>query len=165
MHEIFQSFFSLTHQLIVKGCGTDTEKCRIISQRVKYLTPCNSPCHHNVCRRMRLREHILDFFTGPHIPVRHPVIQHVFLIFRPFLAFSIGNGTFSYTLHNGKRLLTVQSFTDQICHDIVSGTDRSGNRCFSFLNQSLGITKPYVCSMGQTCDSDQIRKCLWFGIN
>ena len=114
---------------------------------------------------MSLREHVLDFFTGPHIPVRHTVIQHILFIFRPFFTFSIGNGTFSYTLHNGKCFLTVQPFTNQIRHDIVTSTDCRGNRCFSFLNQGLGVSKPYVCSMGQTCDSDQIRKCLRFGID
>ena len=165
MHMMFQTFFPLTHQFIVKRCGTDTEKCRIISKWIKYLAPGNTPRHHNISRRMGFREHIFDFFTGPHIPVRHTVIQHILFIFRPFFTFSIGNGTFSYTLHNRKCFFTVQPFTDQIRHNIISRTDCRRNGCFSFLNQRLGISKPYVCSMRQSCDSDQIRKCLRFGID
>ena len=53
---------------------------------------------------------------------------------------------------------------DQIDHDIVSGTDRSGNRCLSRFDQNLCISKPHIRSVGQTGNTDQIRKRLRIGI-
>ena len=54
--------------------------------------------------------------------------------------------------------LTLQSLIDQVDHDIITGTDGRGNRRLSLLDQCLCIPQPYVRTMGQTGDTDQIRK-------
>ena len=85
--------------------------------------------------------------------------QHLFFPLR-FQAFS-----FSHALHDRERLLTVQPFSDQVGHDIVSRTDCRGNGRLALFNQCLCISKPYVRSVGQTGNTDQIRKALRFSIH
>ena len=67
----------------------------------------------------------------------------------------------AYKLPNGDIYLNVQSFIDQIRHNIVSGTDRCGNRCRPFLDQRLCIAQPHVRTVRQSCDSYQVRKMGW----
>ena len=73
---------SLTHDLIGKGAGADTEKGRIVSQWIKDLTVGNTPRHHNIGCRMCFWEHVLDLFTGPDVPVRHTMRLHIFFPLR-----------------------------------------------------------------------------------
>ena len=58
------------------------------------------------------------------------------------LAFS-----FSDRLHNGKGQLTFQTHTNQINHDIITRTDCSRDRSFSFFDQCLCISQPYIRTM------------------
>ena len=79
---IFQLISSLTHDLIGKSAGADTEKGCIICQRVENLTVGNTPRHHNVGRSMGFREHVFDLLTGPYVPVRHAMSLHILFPFR-----------------------------------------------------------------------------------
>ena len=104
---------------------------------------------------MRLREHVTDLLTGPDIPVRYILRFHRLFPLR-FQSF-----TFTHTLHDRKGKCTFHSLVDQIDHDIVTGTDCRRNGCFSGFYKFLCISKPYIRSMGQTGNSDQIGQCLW----
>ena len=97
---------------------------------------------------MGLGEHVLDLFTGPDIPVRHIVGDHVCLPLRPVVTFALGHGTLSDSLHDLEGFLGIQPLADQVDHDIVTGTDGRGNGGFSFQDQRLGIAQPYVRSVG-----------------
>ena len=108
---------------------------------------------------MCFREHVFDLFARPDIPVRHIVCQHLLFPLR-FQSFPL-----SHALHDREGLLAVQPFSDQISHDVISCTDCRGNGCLAFFDQGLCISKPYVCSMGQTGNADQIWKALRFGIH
>ena len=165
MHISFQFFFSLTHQLITESGRTDRKICCIVSQRIKHLTVGNAPCHHNIRGCMGFREHVLNLLTGPDIPVRYIVIDHILLPFRPFVTFSFCHNSLPDILHNLKRFLGIQSHANQIDHDIIPCTDGGRNRCLLFLNQCLCIAKPYVRTMGQPCNTHQIRKFFWLCIN
>ena len=151
-HIKLQLFFSHTHQFIGKSCGTDTEVCTVISQRLEYLKPGDSVCHHNVSCRMGFREHIFDFFAGPDVPVRNAMFLHGC---DPFIT-----KTFSLTdtLHDGKCQTTLHSLANEIDHNIISGTDCCRNGSLSFFDQSLGISQPHVSTMGKSGNTDQIRK-------
>ena len=73
--------------------------------------------------------------------------------------------TFTDALHNSKRQTTLHTFSDQIDHNIISGTDRCGNGRCTILNQHLCITQPNVSTMGKTCNTYQVRKIFRLGIN
>ena len=107
---------------------------------------------------MGLRKHVLDLLTGPDVPVRHIVGFHLLFPLR------FQSLTFTDALHDGEGKLTLQSLIDQVDHDIITGTDGRGNGRFSFLYQCLCITQPHIRTMGQTGDTDQIRKRLavWY---
>ena len=108
---------------------------------------------------MSFGEHVLDLFAGPDIPFRNIMLPHSSL---PLVPEPL---SFSHALHDRKCKAALHSHTDQIDHNIVSGTDRCGNGSLSFLDQSLGISQPYVRTMSKSRDPDQIRKILWLGIN
>ena len=131
-HIIFQTFFSHTHQFVRKGSGTNTEISRIIGQWLKYLIPGNTICHHNIGCCMSLGEHILDQLTGSRYTSR---TSCSFMVCDPLLTKALA---LTDTLHNGKGQATLHSLTDQIDHNIITCTDRSGNRCFSFLGSVPG---------------------------
>ena len=99
---------------------------------------------------MSFREHVLDQLTGPDIPVRYVVFFHGHdpLITETF--------SLTDTLHDRKCQTTLYPFTDEVDHDVISGTDGRGNGCFSLLDQHLGIAKPYVRTMGKSCNTDQV---------
>ena len=154
-----QFFLTLAHKLIAESGGTDGKISRVIGQRVKHLTVGDTVSHHNVGRRMGLREHVFDLFAGPDIPVGNVMFLHLRLPLR------FQTLTFSHALHDRKGLLTLQALLDQITHDIVSRTDGRGNRRLSFLDQRLRIAQPYVRTVGQTGNPDQIRKALRFRVH
>ena len=122
---VLQLIAPLAHQLVGKSTRTDAEICRIVRQRVKYLTVRHTPRHHNVSRRVRFREHILDFQAGIDIPLRHIVSFHLLNPLR-FQSFS-----FSDRLHDSEGESLFESFLNQINHNIVSTTDRRLNRRLS----------------------------------
>ena len=143
----FQPFSSQPHKFITKsGCTNRKIRC-IVCQRIEHFTISNSPAHHNICCRMCFREHIFNLFTRPNIPVWHTMIQHVLFPFWPFVCFSFCNNTFSYRFHNLKCSIRFKTFVNQISHNIISRTNTGRNGCFPFLNQSLRITEPYICTM------------------
>ena len=158
-------FFSLSHQFVRKCRCTDSEICRIIGKRIIDLAVGNPVCHHDISCSMGFREHVFDPLTGPDIPFRHVMLQHIFFKLRPFLTFSFCNGSFTHTFHNREGFFTFNAFVDQISHDIITSTDCRGNGCLSFFNQGLCIVQPHICSMRQTGNTDQVRKRLWLGIN
>ena len=155
---VFQLFSPLAHQLIGKAAGADAEKGRVVGEGIEDLAVGDPPRHHNVGGRVGLGEHVLDFFAGPDIPVRHPVGRHLLLPlrFQPL--------AFSDALHDGEGKSLLQSHTDQVDHDVVSGTDRRPNGSFPLLNQSLGISQPYVRAVGQSGNADQIREIFRLGV-
>ena len=162
---LLQDLFPLTHDLIRECIGTDPEIGSIISQRIIDLTVSDPVSHHDIGRRMGLREHVLDLLTGPDIPVRHAMLRHILLKLRPLLTLPFCHGSLTHTLHDGKGFLTVKPLVDKICHNIVTGTDSRGNGSLSAPDQLLCVIQPYVRSMRKTGNTDQIRKCLWLGIH
>ena len=113
---------------------------------------------------MRLRKHVLDLLTGPDIPVWYAVCFHVLFKLRPLLTFPLCHRAFSDSLHDRKGLLAVHSLVDQVGHDIVTGTDRRGDRRFPGADQFLRIVEPYICPVRQARDTDQVRQGLRFRI-
>ena len=108
---------------------------------------------------MGFREHILDLLTRADIPVRHPVFLHLFFPFR------LQSFTFPDALHNGEGHSRFQTFIDQIDHNIVTGTDTGGNGSGSRFDQVLGVPQPYICTMGKSCDTDQVGEGGGIGLN
>ena len=108
---------------------------------------------------MGFREHVLNLFTRPDIPVRYIMRTHDFFLFR------CQTFPLTHLFHDCERLFTLQSLLNQIDHDIITRANRRGNGCLSLFDKSLCIAKPYIGTMGQTGDTDQIRKILWFGVN
>ena len=103
---------------------------------------------------MRLREHVADLLTRPDIPVRHILGFHRFFPFRlqPF--------SLSHALHDRKGKGTLHPFVDQVDHDIISCTDRGRNSRLTGLYQLLRVAEPHVRPVGQSGDTDQVRKSL-----
>ena len=149
---------SLTHDLIGKSGRPDAEKRCVISQRMIHFTVGDTPCHHNIGCRMRLREHVFDLFTGPDIPVRHVICRHCLFPLRlqPF--------SLPHALHDLEGKRRIKPHMDQVDHNIITTADRRRDRCLSLLDQRLGISQPYIRPVSQSGDPDQIRKMLWFGI-
>ena len=129
------------------------------------LTIGNPPCHHNVRRRMGLREHILDLLAGFDIPLGYVMRQHIRFPLFPHGTFSFRHHTLTYCLHNLEGLLRLHAHLDQIQHDIITGTDCRGNGRHAAHDQILCIAQPYVGTVGQTGDTHQIGKRLGFRIN
>ena len=67
--------------------------------------------------------------------------------------------------HNGKRKTTLHTLADEIDHNVISGTDCSGNGCLSFLDQGLGISQPHVCTVGKSGNTYQVGKIFRLGIH
>ena len=108
---------------------------------------------------MCLREHVLNFFTGPNIPFRYIMFSHsCFPLITKSLSFTDG-------LHDSERKTALYAHTDEVDHDVISCTDCGGNRCFSLFDQGLCIAKPYVRTMRQTGNTYKVRKILWLCIN
>ena len=96
---VFKPYRTHSHFLIVKCCGSYTKISCVICKRIKYLTVCNTPCHHNIRCSMCLREHVLDSLTRPYIPVWYTVVNHILLPLRPFFAFAGCDLTLSDHFH------------------------------------------------------------------
>ena len=159
MHVEQQFFFSQTHELIIESGSSDTEICGIVGEGIIDLTVSDSPSHHNVSCSMGFGEHVFDLFAGPYVPIRHIVLFHLFFPFR------LQSFSFTHAFHDGKGLFAVHPFSDEIYHNIITGTDCSGNGRLSFLNQSLGISKPNVCTVGKSCNTHKIREMGRFRID
>ena len=103
---------------------------------------------------MGFREHVADLLTGIDVPFRHVFFPHRLfpLRFQPL--------SFPYTFHDRKRKRTLHPLIDQIDHNIISGTDRCGNRCLSGFDQLLRIAQPHIGSVRQSGNPDQIRERL-----
>ena len=99
---------------------------------------------------MGFREHVLDLVAGSDIPVGNPMPAHLFF---PFRRQSL---TLSYLLHDGKGQFRVHPLSDQVDHDVISGTDGSGDRTDLVHDQILGIAQPYIRSVGKSRDADQV---------
>ena len=149
-HIVSQALLSLAHQLVTERRRADTEVSRIISQRIVDLTVGNSPGHHYVGRRVGLREHVLNQGTGLDIPVLHSRRLHGLDPFR-FQTLAL-----SHALHDGKGKARLHAHLNQVEHDIVTGTDGSGNCRLALFNEALGIIQPHVRTMGQTGNSNQV---------
>ena len=126
---------------------------------MKHFIPGDTVGHHNVGRRMGLREHILDQLAGPDIPVRNIMIFHSL---DPFVTETF---SFTDTLHDGKCQTAFHPFSNKVDHNIISRTDRGGNGRRSVLNQYLGISKPYVRTMRKSRNTYQVGKIFRLGIN
>ena len=86
-------------------------------QRLMHLEPRDAKRHHDVCRRVRLREQILDLLAGADVPVRHAGRLH--LLLRALgQAASLTDG-----LHDLERPLFRHTALDEIEHDVVTAAD------------------------------------------
>ena len=153
------------HFFIIERICTYTEICSIICKRIIYLIVCNSPSHHYIRNGMSLWEHILDFLARPYVPIRYTVIYHVFLILIPFFAAALCYLSFTDIFHNLESITRFKSLIYKVCHNIISRTNGSRNCSLSLLQQSLGISEPYVRTMRKSCNTNKIRKCLWLSLN
>ena len=83
------------------------------------------------------------------------------------LLFPVGLQSLTLTdrLHDRKRKTLLKPLLDQIDHDIITRTDRSLDRRLSFLNECLGISQPYIRTMGKAGDTHKVRKVLRLCIN
>ena len=103
---------------------------------------------------MCLREHVLNTLTGFNIPVRHIARLH------------IGNHTvvetlsLTHALHDLEGTLILDTHTDQICHNIITGTDCRRQCTIALRNEIFRIILPYIRSMRQTGNTHQIREAL-----
>ncbi len=102
---------------------------------------------------MPLGEHVLDFLTGPDVPVRHAVVFHVLHPLRPVLARPLCHNSLPHLLHNGKALFGIHSPVDQINHNVIPAADGSSQGAFSFLDQCLRISQIDICAVRQSGDT------------
>ena len=125
-----------------------------------YLIPRHTKSHHNIGSCMGFRKHIFNLFTGPDIPVRNIMFPHNILFLALLTGFFIfisqKPSSLSHMFHNIKAHLRFNSFVHQINHDIITGTYSSRNGTCSFLNQRLGISKPYIRTMRQSRNTKQV---------
>ncbi len=163
-HRCFQFFPALAHDLIVKGFCSDTEKCRIIGKRIINFEISNSECHHNIGYCMGFREHVLDLSTRLNVPVRHTGFFHSLLPLIPLRHFALCHQSFTNLFHNIKSRAIFHTGMDQVSHNIISGTDGRRQGTVTPGNIILGIIQPYIGSMGQTGNANQIRKVFRLGI-
>ena len=119
----------------------------VIFQRIINLIPCKADCRDNVSRRMRFREHVLDFQAGINVPLRYTMVPHILL---HFLGQQFGCFTLTGDLHDFKCKLGFQSLVQQIGHDRVTAADNLRNGTGAVFNQLLRVTQPDVGSVGQT---------------
>ena len=144
-------FLSLAHQLIGKCVGTDTEISRVVSQGMVDLAVGDPQGHHDISRRVGPGEHVLDLKAGINIPLGHACRFHGFPHLR-LEAFALTDGFHGLEGHG-----FLHAHGNQIGHNIVSCTDRCRQGRLAFLDQSLGVAQPYVCTMGQAGNPDQLR--------
>ena len=108
---------------------------------------------------MCLREHVLDFFAGPDIPVRHLVLPHVFFpLRRESLAFAD-------RLHDFKALLRIHAPLNQREHDVVSRTNSGLNGRRALGNEHLRIALPDIGAVCKPRNANQVGKALRLGLN
>ena len=94
---------------------------------------------------MRFRKHILDFETAIDVPLWNIVSKHVLLHFfgQLFRCLALtGN------LHDIKGKLRFQPMMQQVSHNAVSGTNDLGNGTGTVADKILGISQPYIGTMG-----------------
>ena len=144
------SLLSKAHHLITEIISSDTEECRIVLKRVIDLEPSNSPRHHDICRSMRLREHVLDLLARPHVPVRHSVGCHLSLPILPFVTFALGYYSFTDFLHDIEGKSGIKSHMYQINHNIVTTTNGCRYSTLARLDEFLCVAQPHIGSMCQT---------------
>ncbi len=159
------SLLAKTHHLITEIICSDTEECCIVLKRIVDLEPGNSPRHHDICRSMCLREHVLDLLTRPHVPVRYSVGCHLSLPILPFVTFALGNYSLTNLLHDVEGKSGIKSHVYQINHDIITAADSCRYSTLARLDEFLRIAQPYIGSMCQTCYSHKIwetcRLCIY----
>ena len=93
---------------------------------------------------MSLREHVLYFFAGVNVPLRHIVIQHVLT---PFVLKRL---MLTGGLHDAEGFSRIHALMHKVNHDIVSTADRLLQSGYAILDEILGIIEVYVRSVGQT---------------
>ena len=120
-----------------------------------YFVPAQANCRDNVGCCVRFREHVLDFKAGINVPLRHIVFLHRLDM---FFGQQLMRLTLSHDFHDFKGHGRVQTMINQIEHDTVSGTDNLTDGAGSALNQVLRVAKPYIGSVRQTGNLQQIRK-------
>ena len=92
------------------------------------------------------------------------MLSHILLKVRPLLTFPFCNRSFTDTFHDRKGFLTVHPLINEIRHNIVTGTDCGRNGRLPASDQFLCIVKPYVSSVGEPGNTDQIGQTLWLRI-
>ena len=105
---------------------------------------------------MSLREHVFNLLTGVDVPVRHIVLLHLFLPFRPFLDLARGDLAFSDTLHDREGKRRVQSLRDQIAHDIVTAAYARKKRTVTVFDMRLRISEVDIRAVGKTGNLDKL---------
>ena len=99
--------------------------------------------HHNVCRRMRAREHILYFFAAFDIPVRNIVFFHRFFHFR------FQSPSFSDAFHCFERKGRFPAAGYEIIHNIIACADDLHKVCNAVIYERFGIIEPDIRSVGK----------------
>ena len=107
---------------------------------------------------MCLGEHIHDLLAGTDIPFRHIILPHQLFPAFPFIAFAFGDLTFTHILHDVESVFVGNAPIDERRHDRVTAADNGVKVTYALLDQILCIACPYVGTVRQTHELDEIVK-------
>ena len=143
---------ALRYDFRIKAVRRNGKHCTVEGDRHMHLVPSETDGRHNVRRRVRLREHVLDLLTGADIPFGHVVRAHLGL---PFGRKTL---TLSHRLHDleGERVL--ESVADQVVHDVVSTSDNVRNIADALFNEVLRVIRPNVGTVRESGNLQKVGK-------
>ena len=110
---------AVAHHALVESAllAAAVEIGRVECKRLMHLEPRNAEGHHDIRRRVGLREEILDLFARADVPFRHAGGLHLLLR-------AVGQtSALSDGLHDLERPLFGHAALDEIQHDIVAAAD------------------------------------------
>ena len=107
-----------------------------------HLEPGNTEGHHNISRRMSLREQVADLGQRIDIPVGHIVLLHGLhpaVLKSALLDLALTDG-----LHDIERRQRLHALIHQIKHDVIAASNRRINGGGTGDDQIPGIAQPHV---------------------
>ena len=142
------------HLIVVEAVRTDTVVCRVVLDRIEYLTVGDTPRHHDIGGGMGLREHVLDLLAGIDVPLRNTVIEHVLA---PLVLQAL---VLSGELHDGEGLTRVHALMHEVDHDIISTADRLLQGGCAVLDEVLRVVEVDVRTVAEARDTYEVREVL-----
>ena len=141
----------MAHHALVEAAllAAAVEIGRVERKRLVHLEPRDAEGHHDIRRRVGLREKILDLLAGADVPFRHACGLH-------FLLRAVGQtSALSDGLHDLERPLFGHPAFDEVQHDIVAAADGVVDGGGLGQDQIARVAQPHVRAVGEAGQADE----------